>query len=360
MKRGSSSNDTLDFEEPVSGLLKEIEALRLLPETPERLASIAQLEARADALRTQIYASLKPWQCVQVARHPNRPSTLDYVDRLFTGFTELHGDRRYGDDTAIIAGFGFFHDESVAVIGHQKGRDTKQKIYRNFGYARPEGYRKALRVLKLAEKFKRPAIVFVDTPAAFPGIESEERGVAEAIALNLREMAMLDTSIVVIVVGEGGSGGALGIAVGDRVLMQQFSVYSVIPPEGGAAILWRDAKRKVEAAEALKITAPDLLALGLIDEIVKEPIGAAHLEPDEAAALVDDAITRHLAAVKALTSAERLEARYGKFRAMGRLGHSFEDIGESSGTTGATGARKEPSRADSSSLEGATPPGSDL
>jgi acetyl-CoA carboxylase carboxyl transferase subunit alpha len=325
MKRAASPSETLDFEEPVSVLLKEVEALRLLPETPERLASIAQLEARVTELRAEIFSSLKPWQCVQVARHPNRPSTLDYVDRLFTEFTELHGDRRFGDDTAIIAGLAFFHDQPVAVIGHQKGRDTKQKIYRNFGYARPEGYRKALRVLKLAEKFKRPAVVFIDTPAAYPGIESEERGVAEAIALNLREMAMLDTPIIVIVIGEGGSGGALGIAVGDRVLMQQFSVYSVIPPEGGAAILWRDAKRKVEAAEALKITAPDLLALGLIDEIVKEPVGGAHLDHDAAARLVDAAIARHLQEVGAMTSADRLNARYEKFRTMGRPGQSFED-----------------------------------
>ena len=252
----------------------------MMPQTPERLASIARLEARADELRAEIYADLKPWQRVQVARHPNRPCMLDYVERLFTEFTELHGDRRFADDKAIVTGLGFFHGEPVAVVGHQKGRDTKQKIYRNFGYAKPEGYRKALRVMRLAEKFKRPVIVFVDTPAAYPGIESEERGVAEAIALNLREMALLDVPIVVIVCGEGGSGGALGIAVGDRVLMQEFGVYSVIPPEGCAAILWRDAQRKVEAAEALKITAPDLLALGLIDEIVKEPIGGAHLDYD--------------------------------------------------------------------------------
>ena len=356
--RSTGTNDTLDFEEPVAVLLKEIEALRMLPETPERLASIAALEARAASLRAEIYAALKPWQCVQVARHANRPSTLDYVDRLFTEFTELHGDRRFGDDTAIIAGFGFFHDEPVAVIGHQKGRDTKQKIYRNFGYARPEGYRKALRVLKLAEKFKRPAIVFIDTPAAYPGVESEERGVAEAIALNLREMAMLDTPIVVVVCGEGGSGGALGIAVGDRVLMQEFSVYSVIPPEGGAAILWRDAKRKVEAAEALKITAPDLLGLGLIDEIIKEPVGGAHLDHDAAARLVDDAIARHLTEVQALAPAERLDARYRKFRDMGRLGQSFEDKSAgTTGTTGATGPSNELTRANSSSPGRAAPRG---
>src|SRR6187549_2871907 len=278
-------SDTLDFEEPVAVLLKEIEALSMMPQTPERRASIAQLESRATELRREIYATLKPWQIVQVARHPNRPIMLDYVERLFTGFTEVHGDRRFADDKAIVTGFAFFHGEPVALIGHQKGRDTKQKIYRNFGYAKPEGYRKALRIMQLAEKFKQPVIVFIDTPAAYPGIESEERGVAEAIALNLREMALLDTPIVVIVCGEGGSGGALGIAVGDRILMQEFSIYSVIPPEGCAAILWRDSQRKVEAAEALKITAPDLLARGIIDEIVSEPVGGAHANPEEAAQL---------------------------------------------------------------------------
>jgi acetyl-CoA carboxylase carboxyl transferase subunit alpha len=329
--RSTSATETLDFEEPVAVLLKEAAALRLLPETPERLASIQRLEARAEEVRAEIFRALKPWQCVQVARHPNRPSTLDYVERLFTDFTELHGDRRFGDDKAIVTGLAVFHGEPVAVIGHQKGRDTKQKIFRNFGYAKPEGYRKALRVLKLAEKFRRPVIVFIDTPAAYPGIESEERGVAEAIALNLREMAMLDTPVVVLVSGEGGSGGALGIAVGDRVLMQEFSVYSVIPPEGCAAILWRDANRKVEAAEALKITAPDLVALGIVDEIVKEPVGGAHLDPDAAAELVDEALVRHLADVKTLTTAERMETRYQKFRAMGRQGHSFKDVGGEGG-----------------------------
>ncbi len=315
--------ELMDFEEPIAVLQKEIEAMNLMPQTPERLQAIQQLEARAQELRAEIYSNLKPWQRVQVARHPNRPSTLDYAELLFTGFTELHGDRRFADDKAIVTGFAFFHGEPVALIGHQKGRDTKQKIYRNFGYAKPEGYRKALRVMRLAEKFKRPVIAIVDTPAAYPGIESEERGVAEAIALNLREMAMLDVPIIVIVAGEGGSGGALGIAVGDRVLMQEFGVYSVIPPEGCAAILWRDAKKKVAAAEALKITAPDLLALGLIDEIVKEPIGGAHMDFTRAAALLDDALTRHLAQVQAMSSADRLDARYRKFRAMGRLGQAF-------------------------------------
>jgi len=319
--------ETLDFEEPVALLLKEIEALRMMPQTPDRLASIARLEARAEELRAEIFAGLGPWQRVQVARHPNRPCTLDYVERLFTDFTEVHGDRRFADDKAIIAGLAFFHDQPVMVVGHQKGRDTKQKIYRNFGYAKPEGYRKALRVMKMAEKFRRPVISFIDTPAAYPGIESEERGVAEAIALNLREMSQLNVPIVVIVCGEGGSGGALGIAVGDRVLMQEFGVYSVIPPEGCAAILWRDAQRKVDAAEALKITAPDLLALGIIDEIVKEPIGGAHLDYAAATALVDEALRRHLRELEVMDPAKRLDARYRKFRAMGRLGQSFVDVG---------------------------------
>jgi acetyl-CoA carboxylase carboxyl transferase subunit alpha len=321
------SSDLLDFEEPVGVLLKEIEALRLMPQTAERLAAIARLEARANELRAEIYTTLTPWQRVQVARHANRPCMLDYVERLFTDFTELHGDRHFADDKAIVTGLGRFNGRPVAILGHQKGRDTKQKIYRNFGYAKPEGYRKALRIMKMAEKFALPIIVFVDTPAAYPGIESEERGVAEAIAMNLREMALLDVPIVVLVCGEGGSGGALGIAIGDRVLMQEFTIYSVIPPEGCAAILWRDAKRKVDAAEALKITAPDLLAMELIEEIVKEPPGGAHNDYDAAAALVAEALVRHLAELEAMDRAARLEGRYVKFRRMGREGQAFTDEG---------------------------------
>ena len=297
----------------------------MLPRTEQREAEIASLRRRADQIRQELYAHLTPWQRVQVARHPNRPYTLDYVARIFTGFQEIHGDRRFADDPAIVAGFAVYRDRPVLVVGHQKGRDTKQKVLRNFGYARPEGYRKALRALRLAEKFQRPVVIFVDTPAAYPGIESEERGVAEAIAFNLREMSVLDVPIVIAVTGEGGSGGALGIAVGDRVLMQEFAVYSVIPPEGCAAILWRDAARKVEAAAALKITAPDLLARGIIDEIVPEPRGGAHNDPDAAVDALDRALWRALEAVSSEEPAVRLERRYQKFRQMGRLGVDFVD-----------------------------------
>src|SRR5215467_2168793 len=269
--------DTLDFEEPIAVLLKEIEALSMLPSTPQRQAEIEGLTRRIESIRADIYAHLTPWQRVLVARHPNRPSVLDYVNRLFTEFTEISGDRRFADDHAIVAGFARYKDEPVLIVGHHKGSggDTKQKVYRNFGYARPEGYRKALRAMKLAEKFNRAVIAFIDTPAAYPGVESEERGIAEAIAYNLREMAALDVPIIVIVHGEGGSGGALGIAIGDRILMQEFAIYSVIPPEGCAAILWRDAGRKIDAASALRLTAPDLLRVGIIDEIVSEPNGGA-------------------------------------------------------------------------------------
>jgi acetyl-CoA carboxylase carboxyl transferase subunit alpha len=317
--------DLLEFEEPIGVLLKEIEALSLMPRTPDRERSIETLRRRADEIRAELYANLTPWQRVLVARHPNRPNTLDYVERLFTGWDELHGDRRFADDHAIVCGFADYRGQPVAIVGHQKGGDTKQKIYRNFGYARPEGYRKALRVMLLAQKFSRPIVVFIDTPAAYPGVESEERGVAEAIAFNLREMMMLEVPIVVLVCGEGGSGGALGIAIGDRVLMQEFSVYSVIPPEGCAAILWRDANRKVEAAEALKITAPDLLALGLIDAIVPEPTGGAHNNPDAATALVDQALAAALADVAAMSVETRLGARYEKFRRMGDERSAFVD-----------------------------------
>jgi acetyl-CoA carboxylase carboxyl transferase subunit alpha len=320
--------ELLEFEEPIGVLQKEIEALSMLPSTPARESEIEGLRRRIASIRADLFAHLTPWQRVLVARHPARPSVLEYVDLLFTEWTEIHGDRRFADDHAMVAGFARYKGEPVLVIGHHKGgSDTKQKIFRNFGYAKPEGYRKALRAMLLAQKFSRPVIVFVDTPAAYPGVESEERGIAEAIALNLREMALLDVPIIVDVCGEGGSGGALGIAVGDHILMHEFSVYSVIPPEGCAAILWRDAGRKIEAAEALKLTAPDLLARGIIDEIVQEPAGGAHTDPPAAAALLDPVLERCLAAVSSLSSAERLERRYEKFRSMGRLGQEFADEG---------------------------------
>ena len=314
--------DILEFEEPIAVLLKEIEALSMLPRTPQRQAEIDGLYSRIQSIRADIYAHLTAWQRVLVARHPNRPSVLDYVNRLFAEFTEISGDRRFADDHALITGFAKYKEEPVMIIGHHKGAggDTKQKIFRNFGYARPEGYRKALRAMKLAEKFDRAVIAFIDTPAAYPGVESEERGIAEAIAFNLREMAALNAPIIVIVHGEGGSGGALGIAIGDRILMHEFAIYSVIPPEGCAAILWRDAARKVEAAEALRLTAPDLQTFGVIDEIVAEPVGGAHTDHERAATLLDAALDRALKGVWAMEPSERLDARYRKFRAMGNIG----------------------------------------
>jgi acetyl-CoA carboxylase carboxyl transferase subunit alpha len=317
--------ETLDFEEPIAALLKEIEALEMQPHTDARDREIAQLRRRVETVRAELYRSLTPWQRVLVARHSDRPGLEDFIHRLFTNFTEIHGDRRFADDHALMTGFADYKGQPVLVVGHVKGKDTKEKIFRNFGYARPEGYRKALRAMRLAEKFKRAIVVFVDTPAAYPGVESEERGVAEAIAVNLRDMITLETPIVVIVSGEGGSGGALGIAIGDRVLMQEHAIYSVIPPEGCAAILWRDPAKKVEAAEALKLTAPDLLKAGIIDEIIPEPIGGAHTDHAAAAVKVDEVLTRTLADVSAMTVAAMLDARYEKFRGMGRLGIDFTD-----------------------------------
>src|SRR6476620_4674630 len=315
--------ETLDFEEPIAKLLKELDSLTVLPGTDAHQRSIDTLRHRLDSLRGEVYASLTPWQRVQVARHPNRPGLDGFIERLFTGFVEIHGDRRFADDHAIMTGFAAYKGLPILVVGHVKGGDTKDKIYRNFGYARPEGYRKALRAMRLAEKFSRPIIVFVDTPAAYPGIDSEERGVAEAIAVNLRDMMLLETPVIVIVSGEGGSGGALGIAIGDRILMQEFAIYSVIPPEGCAALVWRDSGKKAEAAEALKITAPDLLGFGVIDEIIPEPVGGAHTDHDAAAAALDTALTRALAEISALDTQARLDKRYDKFRNMGRLGFEF-------------------------------------
>jgi len=326
--------EPLEFEEPIAVLLKEIEALEALPRTDARDREIAQQRRRVETVRGELYRSLTPWQRVLVARHPDRPSFEDFIQRLFTNFVEIHGDRRFADDHALMTGFADYKGQPVLLVGHVKGRDTKEKIFRNFGYARPEGYRKALRAMRLAEKFGRAIVVFVDTPAAYPGMESEERGVAEAIALNLREMIMIEVPIIVIVCGEGGSGGALGIAIGDRVMMQEFSVYSVIPPEGCAAILWRDANKKVEAANALKITARDMVALGLVDDIIPEPAGGAHNDYDAATALVDQALSLALNRSSAMSVAERLDARYRKFRRMGEEGSAFTDTGRSNTPTG--------------------------
>jgi acetyl-CoA carboxylase carboxyl transferase subunit alpha len=262
------------------------------------------------------------WERVKLARHEKRPYTRDYIELLFTDFVEIHGDRRFGDDRAMITGFAKFHDEPCVVLGHQKGRTTKQRQQRNFGMPKPEGYRKALRVMKLAEKFKRPIFTFIDTPGAYPGIDAEERGQAEAIAYNLREMAKLRVPVIVTVTGEGGSGGALAIGVGDKVLMLENSIYSVISPESCSAILWRDQEHAEEAAQALRLTAKDLLAFGLIDQIVPEPKGGAHTDEKKASQLLDDRLIEALQAVRHLSPTERLDLRYKKFRAMGK----FEEL----------------------------------
>jgi acetyl-CoA carboxylase carboxyl transferase subunit alpha len=307
------------FEEPILKLRRRIEELSALPDDASHRREIEKLREKLERLAREIYGNLTPWQKTLVARHPARPYALDYIQTLAADFRELAGDRKFGDDPAIVAGFGSFRGRPVALLGHQKGRDTKEKVRRNFGMPRPEGFRKALRVMQLAEKFRRPILTFVDTAGAYPGIDAEERGQAEAIATNLREMAGFHVPIIVTVTGEGGSGGALALGIGDRVLMLEHSIYSVISPEGCAAILWKDASRKKEAAEALKLTAGDLVELGVIDEVVPEPPGGAHADPAGAAAAVGEAIGRHLEEVLDLTPEERCERRYRKLRALGRF-----------------------------------------
>jgi acetyl-CoA carboxylase carboxyl transferase subunit alpha len=305
------------FDGPIHRVKRRLEELKSFADSPARDREVEKLEEKLQKLSREIYENLTPWQKTLVARHPNRPFTLDYVRVLIRDFVEWHGDRAFADDPAIIAGFGFLGRRSVAVIGHQKGRDTKEKIRRNFGMPRPEGYRKALRVMKLAEKFGKPVLTFIDTPGAFPGLESEERGVAEAIARNLLEMSTLRTPIVTSVIGEGGSGGALGIGIGDVILMLEHSVYSVISPEGCAAILWKDQARAKEAAEAMRLTAADCMALGVIDEVLPEPPGGAHADPVTTIDTVGRAIDERLERLALLPVETLLEARYAKFRAMG-------------------------------------------
>ncbi len=312
-------DEDVNFEEPILKLKRRIEELSALPDDAAHRREIERLREKLEKVSREIYASLTPWQKTLVARHPARPYTLDYIQSLMTDFVELHGDRRFADDPAIVAGLAMFRGRAVAVLGHQKGRDTKEKIRRNFGMPRPEGYRKALRVMQLADMFRRPILTFVDTTGAYPGIDAEERGQAEAIAVNLKEMSSFHVPIVVTVTGEGGSGGALALSIGDRLLMMEHAVYSVISPEGCAAILWKDASRKKEAAEALKITAADLKQLGVVDEIVPEPPGGAHADPEGATAAVGEAVERHLRELLDLTPEERRERRYRKFRALGAI-----------------------------------------
>ncbi len=309
----------LDFEKPIIDLEKKIKEMQDYAAT-EGIGldeEIARLQEKAQKLQQEIYSKLTRWQRVQLARHPQRPYTLDYVERIVSDWVELHGDRAFGDDPAIVAGLGKIDGEKIILVGHQKGRDTKQKLYRNFGMAHPEGYRKALRVMKLAAKFKRPIISLVDTPGAYPGIGAEERGQAEAIARNLYEMARLPVPILIIIIGEGASGGALGIGVGDRVLMMENTWYSVISPEGCAAILYKDASKSEIAAEALKLTATDLVEQGVVDEVIQEPVGGAHRDYDQAAQLLKEAILRHLAELKKVNPDILVQERIKKYANMG-------------------------------------------
>jgi acetyl-CoA carboxylase carboxyl transferase subunit alpha len=305
-------------EREIDRLEKDVEDLRHLAGSPDGEAEIERIREQVAELRREFYQHLGPWQRAQIARHAQRPYTLDFIGLLFTDFVELHGDRGYGDDKAIVAGLAKFHGRPVAVVGHQKGRDTKQRLVRNFGQPKPEGYRKALRVMKLAAKYGRPIFTFIDTQGAYPGLDAEERGQAEAIALNLREMARLPVPIVVTVTGEGGSGGALAIAVGDRVNILENSFYSVISPEGCAAIMWRDSTKAETAAVALKITAKDLKELGIIDEIVPEPEAGAHTDYEESARLLDIVLDRQLVTLTNESVKDLLDARYQKFRTMGQ------------------------------------------
>ena len=308
--------DLSQLEKPVLELEAQIRAMEM---DPSRSREREKLTKKLDRMKADLFTNLTDWQRAQLARHPKRPYTLDYLERICERFEELHGDRRFGDDAAIVAGMGWIEGNPVMIIGQQKGRDTKQKILRNFGMPKPEAYRKALRLMKLAEKFQRPILCLIDTPGAYPGVDAEERGQAEAIARNLLEMAKLEVPVVAIVIGEGGSGGALALGVADRVLMMENAIYSVISPEGCASILWKDASQAPKAAAALKLTAPHLLELGIIDGIVKEPLGGAHSNFDAAAASLKEAIIEAFSELSVLNAEQLVEERYQKFARMGSV-----------------------------------------
>jgi acetyl-CoA carboxylase carboxyl transferase subunit alpha len=309
----------LEFEKPIADLEKKIEELTLFTSNGniDLEEEILKLHKKADQLRAEIYSRLSPWQKAQISRHPNRPYTLDYIEAMLTDFTEMHGDRGFADDAAIVGGMARLNGMPVVVIGHQKGRTTKEKIIRNFGMPNPEGYRKALRLMEFAEKFRKPLLTFIDTPGAYPGIGAEERGQGESIARSLHVMSRLKVPIVATVIGEGGSGGALALGVADRVLMLEHATYSVISPEGCAAILWNNGAKASEAAELLKITAQDLFQMKVIDEMVEEPIGGAHRDPRRVAELLQEAIIRNLSEIRNLPSDELIRLRYDKFRNLG-------------------------------------------
>lgn len=314
----------LQFEKPIIELEEKIEELREFQRkhSDERRrinlsSEIKKLEDKLQVLKKEIYGNLSSWQKIQIARHPRRPYTLDYIDMLFEEFVQLHGDRFFADDKAIVGGFAKMDNQKFLIVGHQKGRDTQENIYRNFGCAHPEGYRKALRLMQLAEKFNLPITIFIDTPGAYPGIGAEERGQAQAIAWNLREMVSIKTLIIIYVIGEGGSGGALGIGIGDKICVLENAYYSVISPEGCAAILWKNSTKANEAAEALKLTASDLLRFGIIDEIIKEPLGGAHRDPQVTAANIKDSLKKNLDELSKLTKDELINRRYEKFRRIG-------------------------------------------
>jgi acetyl-CoA carboxylase carboxyl transferase subunit alpha len=311
----------LDFEKPIIDLENRLEQLRRVDDGIDKnlREEISKLDKKIGKIRKEVFSNLTRWQIVQLARHPNRPYMLDYINHCFKSFLEIHGDRAFRDDPPVVCGFAELEGEKVLIIGQQKGRNTTEKIFRNFGMASPEGYRKALRVMKLAEKFRLPVITFIDTPGAFPGIGAEERGQSEAIARNLLEMARLKTPILVAVLGEGGSGGALALGLGDEILMMEYAIYSVISPEGCASILWRDAARMETAAEMMKITATDLKKFGIVDRIIPEPLGGAHRDHKAAADALKVAMVEALSALRAFSLTQLLDRRYAKFRDIGLI-----------------------------------------